>query len=56
MTKEIEFTPEKLAELKKAYKQAKEDKKPVFTFEDNEYATEYAKWLIEFLELKFKPL
>ena len=56
MTREIEFTPEKLAKLKKAYEQARKDKKVVFTFEGYEYAIEYAKWLINYLEQKFGQL
>lgn len=48
----VEFTPEKRERLREAYKTAQEGGDDVFTFEDNEYVTNYAKYLIEYLDMK----
>ena len=49
----ITWTPSKLREFKKVYKAFK-DHKASFKFEGNEYYPGYAKYLIEFLEGRFK--
>lgn len=62
----IDFTPEKLARFKKAYKKAEKLKRykqaysapedssdEVFTFDGNEFVLGYAKYLIEYLESQF---
>ena len=51
-SKMIEFNPRKLLRLKVVYKKAKP--KEVFIFEGNEYLKEYAGYLIEYLEGRFK--
>lgn len=43
-----------LNRLKKAYDRATSESKDMFTFEGNDYVTNYAKYLIEYLEEKFK--
>jgi hypothetical protein len=48
----VTFTANKLKAFKKAYKKAKP--KEVFVFEGNEYLKEYAGYLIQYLEPKFK--
>ena len=40
--------------LKRLYKKAVEEKKNVFTFKGHQLLTSYAKYLIEYLENKFK--
>ncbi len=54
MTTEINYTPEKLKALKKIYANAFLNNDTKFVFEGNEYLVSYAKYLIEFLEPKFK--
>lgn len=53
----VQFTPEKLEQLKNAYRTAINKKADSFTFEGNEYLVSYAKYLIEYLdaELKTEP-
>jgi hypothetical protein len=48
----INWTPEKLAQFKKAY-QLHADPKATFVFEDKEFVVAYAKYLIEYLEGQF---
>jgi hypothetical protein len=50
----INFTPQKLADLKVAYEKAKAAGKESFVFEGNELLVSYAKYLIEYLEGQFK--
>lgn len=50
----MEFTPEKLAELKKAYSKAKEKGQNSFVFDDVELLVDYAKYLIQYLEMQFE--
>lgn len=47
----VEFTPEKLERLKKAYAACQSDS---FHFDGCEYLKSYAKYLIEYLDLEFK--
>ena len=50
----ITFDINTLTKFKKEYKKATEESKTIFTFEDNEFDTGYAKYLIEYLETKMK--
>lgn len=50
----VEFDKSKLKRLSERYKQAVMNKEDSFIFEDNQYLTDYAKYLIEFLEDKLK--
>ena len=43
----------KLKRLKQAYAQAVEEEAEEFTFDGNVFVTGYAKYLIEYLELRF---
>lgn len=45
----IEYNKSKLKLLKKAYNEAVNQKKDSFTFQNQEYVTDYAKYLIEHL-------
>jgi hypothetical protein len=51
----IEFTRAKLAKLKEMYSHAKANKIEQFQFEGHPMLTAYAKYLIEYLEGRFKP-
>lgn len=51
----VTFTPEKLKEFKRLYLLMKEDGKESFFFEEREYVTDYAKYVIEYLETKLIP-
>ena len=51
---DIMFDRPMLNRLKKAYDRATSESKDMFTFEGNDYVTNYAKYLIEYLEEKFK--
>lgn len=53
-TATIQFTPVKLALLKMAYTNATTRGDVIFTFEGNELLTQYAKYLIEYLDSQFK--
>jgi hypothetical protein len=50
------FTKEKLKAFKKAYETAKMKAQATFIFEGDEYIVNYAKYLIEYLEDKFKNI
>ena len=50
----VNFNREKLRQFKKIYLAAVEDKKEIFIFDGEEYVTGYAKYVIEYLENKFK--
>jgi len=49
----IEWTPEKLANLRKVYDYNVKHGKESFVFEGNEYLVAYAKYLIEYLQTRF---
>lgn len=51
--KTITFDRLKLSRLKKRYGIAREKKEESFRFEGSEFVTDYAKYLIEYLENKF---
>lgn len=54
--KTINWTPDLLAQMKQAYEKEKaagRGDKEIFTFDGNEFVMDYAKYLIEFLEMKF---
>ena len=46
----ISFNYATLQRFKKALKEATDESKTVFTFEENEFDTGYARYLIEYLE------
>ena len=46
----VSFDRKKLKRFKKAYNECKGD---VFTFEGGDYLKEYAKYVIQYLEMKF---
>ena len=49
----VAWTSDKLKELRKAYKQAKDADVESFVFEGHELLMGYAKYLIEYLEMEF---
>lgn len=51
MTNSIVFTPEKLRRFKKAYAECTTES---FVFEGHEFLKAYARYLIQYLEQKFK--
>lgn len=53
-TKRIDFDRAKTRRLRAAYNRAVEAGKEQFTFEGNELLTSYAKYLLEYLDLKFR--
>jgi hypothetical protein len=53
---EVVFTPEKLKRFKEAYQIAADKCVDIFVFDGNEYLTSYAKYLVEYLENKFKEV
>lgn len=52
--KHVEFTPQKLKDLKDSYKSAVKYNQDSFWFDGNEVITSYAKYLIEYLDMQFK--
>lgn len=56
--KMINFTPEMGRRLKRTYEEAKRVKKgnETFVFDGNEYVLDYAKYLIEYLEMQWGTL
>ena len=46
----MKFTPDKLAAYRVAYQKAVDEGAEDFMFEDHEWLTRYAKYMIEFLE------
>lgn len=52
--KTIQWTGIKLVRFKIAYRNARVNKAETFHFEGNEFVTNYAKYLIEYLDSKFK--
>lgn len=53
MTDMVTFTPAKLAELKRAYADARNEGYVSFMFEGRELLVSYAKYMIEYLEERF---
>jgi hypothetical protein len=56
MSNNITFTKESAKSLKKAYLKAVNEKQSNFIFMDNEFVTDYAKYVVEYLEGKFGKL
>ncbi len=54
--KKIEFTEEEFNTFKKEYNKALDNKDASFKFKGNEYVTDFAKYLIEYLTPKFDAL
>lgn len=54
MSNTITFTKEVLKELKAEYNKSVENKIEIFDFKGNALLTDYAKYLIEYLDDKFK--
>jgi len=54
MPKQVEFNAENFKAFRKRYNEAIRDSENSFMFEGNEYLTSYAKYVIEYLEPKFK--
>lgn len=52
--KDIQFDPEKMKRLEKAYEKAVSDGDKSFIFEGDEFVTGYAKYVIEYLHMVFK--
>jgi hypothetical protein len=50
----INFTKEKVEELRKLYNHAVENKIELFQFEGNDILTEFAKYMLQYLDSKFK--
>tara|TARA_Y100000310_G_C20702709_1_gene831486 strand:+ start:2858 stop:3073 length:216 start_codon:yes stop_codon:yes gene_type:complete len=48
--RKIRFTPEKLTAYRAAYQKAVDEGAEEFMFEDHEWLTSYAKYMIEYLE------
>lgn len=52
-TEEVIWTREKLHEFKMAYVEASHSEKEIFHFDGRNYATKFAKYLIQHLQTKF---
>lgn len=50
----IEFTPELFRAFKKAYQKAVNEKQGKFIWEGHEFLVTYSKYLIEYLEPRFR--
>lgn len=50
MTSTIEFTPEMVKEFRKAYSLAIAEGHDMFVFAEKQFLTQYAKYLLEYLE------
>lgn len=50
----VAFDTDKYHRLKKAYNQAVADKKSSFLFQENEFVTSYAKYVLEYLKPQFE--
>lgn len=48
----IHWTKPMREQLRKAYNKAEKAKQDSFIFDDNEYVTRFAKYLLEYLDLK----
>lgn len=46
----VQFDADKRERLRKAYRKAIKEKQDKFVFEENEYLTRYAKYLLEWLD------
>jgi len=53
MTEHIEFDAAKVKRLRKEYDKAARNGDKSFTFEGNDYMTDYAKYMLQYLEEKF---
>lgn len=51
--KYVNWTPEKLERFRKAHKEAVQTEQDQFTFDGNDFIPEYAKFLIEYLDMTF---
>ena len=51
---QVEWTAKMLKEFKSEYKKALENKQNIIVFKGQEYVTMFGKYLIEYLEPKFK--
>jgi len=51
---DIEFTEEKLVAFKDAYARANAASEKTFKFEGHLFLTDYAKWVIVYLDTQFK--
>ena len=56
MTDKINFTPAKVKALRKAHEEAVKAGKDQFVFEDRDFVTDYAKYLLEYLDTIFKEV
>lgn len=54
MSNTISFDRESYKNFKKEYNSAVENNQEMFVFEDYEYLTSYAKYVIEYLKTKFE--
>lgn len=54
LSRSMNFTPELLKELKVAYRQAVRDGQEAFLFNGHVLLTDYAKYMVEYLESMFK--
>lgn len=52
--KTIVFTPSMQRRFKAAYEEAKVQGKETFTFDGNEFLLDYAKYMIEYMEMENK--
>lgn len=50
----LEFTPDLYEKLKKEYNKALEEEQESFEFEGREVLTNYAKYMVEYLNTQFK--
>ena len=53
-TSTINFDKAKVTKLHEVYAQAVKGKKEQFTFENKKFHTQYAKYLLEYLDKRFK--
>lgn len=54
MSEMLEFTPSKARRFKEVYQDTLEHHRQSFIFEGHEFLTDYAKYVIEYLESRFK--
>lgn len=52
----VRFTPESLELFKQKFNEAKKENQHYFFFEDKEYFLGYAKYVVEYLDCKFKKV
>lgn len=51
----VSFNPDKLDELRHCYNKARKAGIDVFKYDGNDYFIDYAKFLIQYLEMKLTP-